>query len=205
MVFRNKKIRLTAVFLLLVLGGSCTALDAARRSTMHFQIVAQNKNASQMERLIVALVGSWITEDIYEARDQASRPRLEHARESYRVGPTRLSLIEEYHGQDNAGKQWETGVFWWDGGVQGARVLWCDNSRPDIGCRILSGVGKWEGGNFVQTDVQEKSGKQIFRREVWSDFKPASFTQTIYQGETLGALRRVLTIKATRISPLVRK
>jgi hypothetical protein len=201
MALINTNVRLAAVFLFFLPVSAAIGLDGARPGTTHFQAVVQKKenaNPPQMERLIVALAGEWTTEDTYEASDHTSRPRLEHAREIYREGPARLSLIEEYRGEDSAGKPWGTGIYWWEDKAQGVHVLWCDTDALDRGCRILSGIGKWEGDDFVQTDVNDASGKRIYGREVWSDFKHDSFTQTVYQGATADKLQKILTIRATR-------
>jgi hypothetical protein len=183
-------VRLAAALLLSLSVGSAIGIVVAQKE--------ENAKSAQMDRLIVALAGDWITEDSYEANDGASRPRVEHARENYRAGPKRLSLIEEYYGEDNAGQSWATGIFWWDAQAQGVHVLWCDSEAVDSGCRVLSGIGKWEGNNFVQTDVKGASGKQVFSKEFWSDLKRDSFTQTVYQGAAADKLEKILTIRATR-------
>ena len=111
MAFIDTSVRFAAVFLLSMPVSAAIGLDGARPSTPHFEAVAQkeeNAKSPQMERLIVALAGEWSTEDSYEASGRASRPRVEHARENYRAGPGRLSLIEEYHGADSAGQSWAT-------------------------------------------------------------------------------------------------
>jgi hypothetical protein len=201
MAFVRAKDRLAALLLLWLPVGVAIGLAGARPSTTHFQAVTQkqeNANPPQMERLIVALAGEWTTEDTYDLSDRASRPRLEHARENFRAGPARRSLIEEYHGEDRPGRPWSTGIFWWDDKAQVVHVLWCDSDATDSGCRVLSGTGKWEGNDFVQTDVNGTSGKQVFVREVWSDLKRDSFTQTVYQGPAADKLEKTLTIRATR-------
>jgi hypothetical protein len=201
MAFTSTNVGLAAVFLLSVPVSAASGLDGARPRTTHFQAAAENEenaNPPQMERLIFALAGEWTTEDTYEASDHASRPRLEHARENYRAGPARRSVIEEYHGEDRAGKPWSAGIFWWDAKAHGVHVLWCEGDGLSRGCRVLSGTRKWEGNDFVQTDVNDASGKQVFSREVWSDFKRDSFTQTVYQGAAADKLQKILTIRATR-------
>lgn len=153
MAFITTNVRLAAAFLLSLPVSAAIGREGARLSTIHFQTAAQkegNANSPQMERLIVALAGEWTTEDTYEAGDHASRPRLGHARETYRVGPARLSLIEEYHGEDSAGQPWATGILWWDEKAHGVHVLWCDSDTLDRGCRVLSGIGKWEGNDYAE-------------------------------------------------------
>jgi hypothetical protein len=199
MAFINTYVRLAAVFLLSMPVSAAIELDSARPSTTHSEAVVQKEehaNPPQMERLIVALAGEWTTEDTDEA--SASGRLLEHARENYRAGPARLSLIEEYHGEESTVKRWGTGILWWDDKAQGVHVLWCDSDALVTGCRVLSGIGKWESNDFVQTDVNDAAGKRVFSREVWSDFKRDSFTQTIYQGAAADKLQKILTIRATR-------
>jgi hypothetical protein len=179
--------------------------DEPSNST-HRQIVANNDQIAyppEMEKLINALSGEWATEDTYEGDDQTPAGRLKRSRESYRAGPARLSLIEEYHGENALGKSWATGIFWWDHEAKGVHVLWCDSDAVDMGCRVLPGIGKWEGDHFVLVDQHGGSGQRVFTREVWSDLKPDSFTQTIYQGASADNLKKVLTIRAARSKGVV--
>jgi hypothetical protein len=172
----------------------------------HLQMVTNNDKIAyppEMEKLIVALSGEWTTEDTYVGDDQTPTGRRKRSRESYRFGPARLSLIEEYHGEDALGKSWATGIFWWDRDAKGVHVLWCDSQAVDMGCRVLRGIGKWEGDDFVMMDQHGDSGKRVFTREVWSDLKRDSFTQTIYQGASPDHLEKVLTIKAARSKGVV--
>ena len=196
-------VRSVAAFLLASLPVNLAAgQDKGRLNPTHLSMEAydeKNAHPSQMEKLIVALAGEWTTGDTYEGSDRTLRGRREHSRESYRVGPARLSLIEEYHGGHDAGKPLGAGIFWWDDRAKGVHVLWCDSDALDNVCRVLSGSGNWEGNNFVLTDVQGDSGKRVFVREVWSDLKRDSFTQTVYQGIAADKLQKILTIKATRV------
>jgi hypothetical protein len=52
-------------------------------------------------------------------------------------------------------------------------------------------------------DQHGDSGKRVFTREVWSDLRRDSFTQTIYQGASPDNLEKVLTIKAARSKDVV--
>jgi hypothetical protein len=160
---------------------------------------AVTKSASQMERLIHALAGEWSTKEIYEPSDLVPEGGTGHSRDRYRIGPSRLSLIEEYHSEGAGGKSWGIGTIWWDAEAQGFHFVWCDSFALDKGCRISSQLGKWIGNDFVATDAHEVSGKQVFEKEVWSDFIPNSFTQTLYTGDASDKLKRFLTIKAKRI------
>jgi hypothetical protein len=151
-----------------------------------------------MERLIHALSGEWSAEEIYDPSELLPAGGKGHSREKYRAGQARMSLVQEYHGDGAAGKSWGTGIIWWETQDHGFHFVWCDSYALDRGCRVSSQVGKWEGDNFVQTDVREVSGKQVVEREVWSSFTPNSFIQTLYVGEAPDKLKRFMTLTAKR-------
>lgn len=170
---------------------AATAQESADKNT-------QSSPAPPMERLIRALAGEWSAEETYEPSSLAPNGGKGHSRDSYRVGPARLSLLQEYRGDGAVGKSWGTGIIWWDAEAHGFRFVWCDSYALDRGCRVSSQIGKWDGGDFVQTDVHEVSGKQVFEKEVWSSFTPNSFVQTLYVGEAPDQLKRFMTIRARR-------
>lgn len=151
-----------------------------------------------MERLIHALSGEWSTEEIYDPSELLPAGGKGHSRDSYRVGPARMSLVEEYHGDGAAGKSWGTGIIWWEAKDHGFHFVWCDSDALDRGCRVSSQVGEWDGDDFVLNDVREVSGKQVVGREVWSGITPNSFIQTLYVGERPAKLKRFMTVTATR-------
>lgn len=160
----------------------------------------RNTSSPQMERLIDALAGEWSTEIIYEPREQLPQGGSGRSRDSYRVGPARSSLIQEYHADGTEGKSWGTGVIWWDEQAQGFRFVWCDSFAIDAGCRVSSELGDWNGDAFITTDVHEVSGKTVFEKEVWSSFTPTSFSQTLYVGDSRDTLKLYMMIKAKRVS-----
>jgi hypothetical protein len=156
----------------------------------------------QMERLIRALAGEWDTEDTFEPDGSTGGRTTAHSLETFRPGPNRLSLIEEYRGKDPGDRSRGLGVFWWEEASGGIHVLWCDNGTPESGCRLLSELGIWQSNNFVLTDVHRAANNELYRREVWSDLAADSFTQTIFQGESMDTMRKFLTIKAHRTNRL---
>jgi hypothetical protein len=170
-----------------------TAQDSAAKD-------AGTKPASQMEQLIHALAGEWSTEELYESSDLVPKGGSGHSSDSYRIGPARLSLIEEYHSQGVAGKSWGIGIIWWDVQADGFHIVWCDSFALDAGCRVSPQPGKWDGNAFVVTDEHKVSGKPVFEKEVWSDFTPNSFRQTLYIGDSSDKLKRFMTIKAKRVT-----
>ena len=62
----------------------------------------------------------------------------------------------------------------------------------------MSKLAHWEGDQFVVGDEFSRDGRKVVYREVFSDFTPGSFTQTIYEDESGGELKRKLTIHAVR-------
>jgi hypothetical protein len=154
----------------------------------------------QMERLIRALSGDWLTRITYAPSGLLPHGGSGHSQDTYRAGPARLSLIEKYHGKGAGGVSWGTGVIWWDSQAQGFRFVWCDSSAIDSGCRVSSETGNWKDADYVATDVHEVLGKQVFEKEVWSNFTPDSFTQTLYVGDSRDTLKLFMTIRAKRVS-----
>jgi hypothetical protein len=108
------------------------------------------KSPPPMEKLIQALSGEWSAEEIYDPSDLLPAGGKGHSRDSYRAGPARMSLVEEYHGDGVAGKSRGTGIIWWEAEVHGFRFVWCDSYALDRGCRVSSQVGKWDGDDFVR-------------------------------------------------------
>ena len=159
---------------------------------------AKSLPQAPMERLIRALSGEWSAEEVYDPSDLLPAGGKGHSRDSYRVGPGRMSLVQEYHGDGAAGKSWGTGIIWWEAQDSGFHFVWCDSYALDRGCRVSSQLGKWEGDDFVQTDERQVAGKQVVEREVWSSFTPTSFIQTLYVGEAPDRLKRFVTITARR-------
>jgi hypothetical protein len=141
------------------------------------------KSAPQMQKLIQALAGDWSTDDIYEPSDLLPKGGGGHSRESYRLGPLGLSLIEEYHSESDVGTSWGIGIIWWDSKAHGFQFLWCDSYALNQACLVSSKASNWHGNEYVQTAEHKVSGKRVFEKEVWSDFTPNSFTQTLYFGD----------------------
>jgi hypothetical protein len=188
--------------LCLVAGFARARMDHKSAATIAQESAAKSagtRSAPQMEKLIHALAGEWSTEETYEPSDLVPKGGTGHSRDSYRVGPARSSLIEEYHSEGTAGKSWGIGIIWWDAEAQGFHFIWCDSYALDRGCRVSSQLGKWDGNDYVETDEHEVSGKRVFEKEIWSDFAPNSFSQMLYVGGSSDKLKRFLTIKAKRV------
>jgi len=116
--------------------------------------------------------------------------------EIYRPGPGGVSLIEEFHSKEATGDVSGLGVAWWDEKARGFRAVWCESRNPR-GVNMAR-LANWEGDQFVLGDEWELGGKTLSFKEVFSDMTPRSFTQTLFQGESGGELKRLMTIKAAR-------
>jgi hypothetical protein len=160
----------------------------------------QRSKSSQppVERLIHALSGEWSAEETYDPSDLLPAGGKAHSHESYRAGPARMSLVQEYHGDGATGKTWGTGIIWWEAQDHGFHFIWCDTYALDRGCYVSSRVGNWDGDDFVLTNVHEVSGKPLVEREVWSSFTPNSFVDTLYVGRAPDKLKRFMTLTARR-------
>ena len=64
----------------------------------------------------------------------------------------------------------------------------------------MSKLAHWEGGEFVVGDEFERDGRKVVYREVFSDFTPDSFAQTIYEGESGTESKRTLTVHAAKVA-----
>ncbi len=156
------------------------------------------KPQREMEKLINFLSGTWSTTETYERSETTPKGGTWHGRVAYRHGPADLSLIEEVHSKSPTGEYFGFGLIWWDEKAQGYRTVWCDNSPPVRAPFAES--GKWDGNQLVFINEQEIRGKRVATKEVYSDFTPVSFTQTLETGEPGGELKRFLTIKNTKLT-----
>ena len=157
---------------------------------------ASSPPSPEIQHLIKAFSGTWSIVLKTDPNYQLPKGGTGHGEVVWRPGPGGLSLIEEYYSTGDEGELSGLGVVWWDKGVQKYQVLWCDSSAP--GCASLRGGARWENAQLVASDDSEKAGKQAALREVFSKTTRNSYTQTIYVGEAANALKRVLTIAATR-------
>lgn len=198
--------------------GSSSASQAPAKATRHYYDMAnffpklmaesapskstakndEAKPAPQLEKLIRSLAGEWSTDETYEPSEFLPKGGKGHSIDSYRPGPAHLSLIEEYHSKGDAGDSSGIGIIWWDAEAERFSFVWCDSYTVDRGCRVSSQSGSWEGNSYVQTDEHTVSGKRLFEREVWSNFTPNSFTQTLYVGDAPERVKRFVTIEAKR-------
>ncbi len=157
----------------------------------------ETQRAPEMEKLAKALSGTWNIRIVLEPSEQMPKGGKGHGEEVWKVGPGGSSLIEEYSSTGDEGEISGLGVFWWDRDAARFQVTWCD-STSITGCSVMKRGARSRADEIVLEDEWQDTGKQFTFREVFSNITKNSFTQTIYQGETAGMLKKVVTISATR-------
>jgi len=169
-----------------------TAQEAQQKSTS-----MTRQPSPEMQRLFNTFLGTWrITEKI-EPSEAMPNGGAADGTEVYRAGPGGVSIIEEIHLKESTGEISGLGIGWWDEKAHGYKALWCDSQNPN-GCILMAHLAKWERDQFILRDEFEKNGKKFNFKEVLSEITPASFTQTLYQGEAGKELRKLATIHATK-------
>jgi hypothetical protein len=157
----------------------------------------ETQRAPKVEKLAKALSGTWNITIVLEPSEQMPKGGKGHGEEVWKPGPGGFSLIEEYSSTGDEGEISGLGVFWWDRDAARFQVTWCD-STSTTGCSVIKRGARWRGEEMVLEDERQDAGKQFTFREVFSNMTGNSFTQTIYQGEAAGMLKKVVTISATR-------
>jgi hypothetical protein len=154
---------------------------------------------AQMQHFAQSLTGNWSIEFTANPSDTLPKGGVGHGSEEWKPGPGGLSFIEEYHSVGDEGEITGRGVYWWDEHLNRIEVLWCANYLPS-GCEIVSDGGSWDGDRLILKNRWESAGKAHFVKEVFSDFSQTSFTQTIYQGESLEKLSLAYIFHAKKTS-----
>jgi hypothetical protein len=153
----------------------------------------------EMQRLTNMLAGRWSIRQTFEPRTGMPKGGVGQGTEVWRPGPGGLSLVEEFQARVGDREFSGLGLIWWEAHAEGYRVIWCGSANPR-GCVIMSKLASWENDEFVVRDEFERDGRKVVYREVFSGFTPDSFTQTIYEGESGGELKRTLTIHAAKVA-----
>jgi len=152
-----------------------------------------------MQKLVNALSGTWSLREEYEHIDSMPGGGLGKGDVVWRPGPGGLSLIEDYHSKNPKGHVFGLSVTWWDEIAKGYWALWCADSLP-TGCTVMARLAKWEGNQLVLGDEFASGGKKFTFKETVSDITPKTYTQTLYQGESGSELKRLMTIRAAKVS-----
>ena len=188
---------MTSCFVCLLLTIKLSLSLVVAQEAQQKSIGTTRQPSPEMQRLFNTFLGTWrITEKI-EPSEAMPNGGAADGTEVYRAGPGGVSIIEEIHLKESTGEISGLGIGWWDEKAHGYKALWCDSQNLN-GCILMAHFAKWEGDQFVLRDEFEKNGKKFNFKEVFSEIKPASFTQTLYQGEAGKELRKLATIHATK-------
>ncbi len=109
-------------------------------------------------------------------------------------------MVEDEHLRFPKKDAYLLGIIWWDETTKTLRGMECQNLLPFI-CDLKGALNDitmtWDGKQFVIDEIENKTS---LWHEVWSDIKPNSFTQIGEYGPRGGVLKRLFTIRGTKIS-----
>jgi hypothetical protein len=150
-----------------------------------------------IERLDAMLGGKWKIEVTIPG--EAGKPAIKAAEgeANFHPGPGGRSYVENYHSAGAEGESSGLAVMWWSSETKAYEILWCDNGSPD-GCASVKGGARWEGSDFVALTNEDRNGKKVNIKEVFSKSGKDRFTQTIYESADGGEWKAVVTIQAVR-------
>jgi hypothetical protein len=162
-----------------------------------------NSAPAEIQHFGRSLSGEWSIEFKVNPSDALPKGGNGRGHEVWKSGPGGMSFIEEYQSTGDEGDITGRATFWWDEHLHRIQVLWCANYLPE-GCEMMSDGASWDGNRLILVNRWDSGGRTHVVREIFSDILPTSFTQTIYQGESLEKLSVTHIFRATRncCSPL---
>jgi hypothetical protein len=150
------------------------------------------KPAPEMEKLIKMWAGHWTTVEQFEPSDEMPQGKQDKGAETMRPGPGGLSLIGDY---ESHGAPFGHMVVTWIPKERAYKSYWLDLTQPGVSVS----TGRWEGDKLVFTSVDESTGKKLAIRDTYSDITPTSFTDTLETGPIGGPMKKILTVKYTKV------
>jgi Domain of unknown function (DUF4440) len=144
------------------------------------------------------MLGTWSIKVQYPPTPDMPGGGTGEGSETWRPGPGRQSVVEEYRERNSKGEVEGLGLAWWDREAQGRRFVWCENDLPS-GCYVSKQVAKWENESLVWNEEQVNTGAKTAYSEVFREITPNSFVQELQEGESLATLHRTAIISATRV------
>ena len=157
-----------------------------------------------MRSLAAALGGRWtVTGDFAPGASQMPNGGPVSGVEVWRSGPGGFTFMQEEDLKTPFGEAYGVGFMWWDSD-KGFRGLRCLNLNPQ-GCDVEASRSrisfKWDGKVLTIDFASSKEPSKVAFEEVFSDIANGAFTQTGYDGQADGSLRKSLVIHATRTGP----
>jgi hypothetical protein len=175
--------------------GDSTAANARAADAKSSQAFEMPKPAPEIERLLQMFQGRWTTEEKHEPSEMMPQGGTGKGQESVRPGPGKMSLIAEYTSQGPMGEFSGIGIITWDPAERAYKLHWTDNMTPTV--TVMT--GKWEGKDLVFSSSGMMMGKKMYSRHTFSDLTPTTFTYTIDEGPQVSQLKRMMTIKYTKV------
>jgi hypothetical protein len=155
-----------------------------------------SKPAPEMEKLIKIWAGHWTTVEQFEPSDEMPQGKQDKGAETMRPGSGGFSLIGDY---ESHGALFGHLIVTWIPKERVYKSYWHDLTQPGVSIS----TGRWEGEKLVFTSVDESAGKQLEVRDTYSDITPTSFTDTLETGPVGGPMRKLLTVKYTKLDNAV--
>jgi hypothetical protein len=150
------------------------------------------KPAPEMQKLIKMWTGHWTTVEQFEPSDEMPQGKQDKGAETMRPGPGGLSLIGDY---ESHGAFFGHMVVTWIPQERVYKSYWTDRGQPGVSIS----TGKWEGNKLVFTSIDESTGKKVGFRDTYSDITTISFTDTLETGPLGGPMKKILTVKYTKV------
>jgi len=157
--------------------------------------------APEIQSLAKNLRGKWATTYEFEPGGMSPTGGTGAGEEVWRTGPGDYVLMEEEHISGPIGEVYLVAFHWWDKNTHSLRGMLCNNSVPaacDLNSYSNSSL-KWDGKQLIIDMEFPQNGKKMMWHEVWSDISSTSFTQTGDMGDVGGSLRRVVTVRGTKV------
>jgi hypothetical protein len=197
---RRGQLVCAACIVLVLFGGQ------AQGQTTGSARVSTPRPAAEMQTLAKALTGRWaITETFALSGNNSAEIAaggVGHGEEVWRSGPGGFTLMEEAHDFTPAGEVYIVGYMWWDRTAKKFAGMECNSQWPQV-CDVASAISRvslsWDGTRLVVDFRSKEDPRRIVWHEVFSDITPTSFVQTGDIGQPDGSLKRLVTIRATRI------
>ena len=154
--------------------------------------MAMPKPAPEMKE-IRYLVGTWSTDEKFEASPMMPNGGTATGTNTVRLGPGGFSVLMEQHSKSAMGSFYGHGVISWDPESKSYKFAWTDSMGPGL---ILE-AGQKEGDSLVFKGETSMMGKKVALKDVISDRTPTSYTYTSYMNDGSGE-KKVMTVKATK-------
>ena len=156
-----------------VMAGPCVAMALVLAAPVHAQRPS-SVPSPEMQRLSNFIVGTFDVVEKHHGRPGAMEWEATGTA-SYRPGPDRLSVIEDYRSTGPQGAFSAVAVLWWDPEARVFRHFECESGDP---CGVVDDKGAWDGEAIVFTRQMERQGRKIVLEERYDFSTPDTIVIT---------------------------